>query len=245
MPIPNADDARLARPWDDRPAAGALPPLWHRLRRGRRRAGPARVSALRDARHVGSATTGGVPGVAPGDRHLPDPDRPGRPRPSTLRRAPAPGPGGGRVDWIRQAAPLSTAARELLATIERADTWALPRLGAALYRRQHSAGASPASRRPSDGGSGPPTGRAGQPGRRNACLGSKPAQALGTSLAYPPARVSLTRRSDPSVHTYRSCSVDPSVELVQDFRDKERAGELEVNAAFTERVEGLSKVASR
>ena len=47
---------------------------------------------------------------------------------------------------IRQAAldaatPLSVAARELLATIERADLWALPRMGAALYRRQHAAGA--------------------------------------------------------------------------------------------------------
>ena len=39
------------------------------------------------------------------------------------------------------AAPLSRAARELLATIERADAWALPRVGAALYRRQHAAGA--------------------------------------------------------------------------------------------------------
>jgi hypothetical protein len=39
------------------------------------------------------------------------------------------------------ATPLSAAARELLATIERADAWALPRLGAALYRRQHAGGA--------------------------------------------------------------------------------------------------------
>jgi hypothetical protein len=37
--------------------------------------------------------------------------------------------------------PLSAAARELLATIERANDRALPRLGAALYRRQHAAGA--------------------------------------------------------------------------------------------------------
>jgi hypothetical protein len=47
---------------------------------------------------------------------------------------------------IRQAAldaavPLSAAARELLAAIQRADEWALPRLGAAFYRRQHAAGA--------------------------------------------------------------------------------------------------------
>jgi hypothetical protein len=39
------------------------------------------------------------------------------------------------------AAPLSAAASELPGTIERTDTWALPRLGAALYRRQHAAGA--------------------------------------------------------------------------------------------------------
>jgi hypothetical protein len=39
------------------------------------------------------------------------------------------------------AVPLSAAARELLATIECADKWALPRLGAVLYRRQHAAGA--------------------------------------------------------------------------------------------------------
>jgi hypothetical protein len=47
---------------------------------------------------------------------------------------------------IRQAAldaavPLSAAARELLGAIDRADTWALPRLGATLYRRQHGGGA--------------------------------------------------------------------------------------------------------
>lgn len=47
---------------------------------------------------------------------------------------------------IRQAAldaavPLSAAARELLGAIDRADTWALPHLGAVLYRRQHAAGA--------------------------------------------------------------------------------------------------------
>jgi hypothetical protein len=47
---------------------------------------------------------------------------------------------------IRQAAldaatPLSIAARELLDAIERADAWALPRLGAALYRRQHAVSA--------------------------------------------------------------------------------------------------------
>jgi hypothetical protein len=47
---------------------------------------------------------------------------------------------------IRQAAldaraPLSAAARQLLGGIDRADTWALPRLGATLYRRQHAAGA--------------------------------------------------------------------------------------------------------
>ena len=54
------------------------------------------------------------------------------------------------VTWtryrIRQAAldaaaPLSPGARDMLADIERAETWALPRLGAALYRRQHAAGA--------------------------------------------------------------------------------------------------------
>jgi hypothetical protein len=47
---------------------------------------------------------------------------------------------------IRQAAldaatPLSTAGRELLDAIGRTEAWALPRLGAALYRRQHAAGA--------------------------------------------------------------------------------------------------------
>jgi hypothetical protein len=47
---------------------------------------------------------------------------------------------------VRQAAldaavPLSATARELLTTIERAEAWALPRVGAALYRRQHVAGA--------------------------------------------------------------------------------------------------------
>ena len=39
------------------------------------------------------------------------------------------------------AAPIGPAARELLAAIEGADVWALPRLGAALYRRQHAADA--------------------------------------------------------------------------------------------------------
>jgi hypothetical protein len=39
------------------------------------------------------------------------------------------------------AAPLSSVARGLLAEIEGAAAWALPRLGAALYRRQHAAGA--------------------------------------------------------------------------------------------------------
>jgi hypothetical protein len=38
-------------------------------------------------------------------------------------------------------APLSPAARELLAAIEAADARTLPRLGAALYRRQHAAAA--------------------------------------------------------------------------------------------------------
>jgi hypothetical protein len=38
-------------------------------------------------------------------------------------------------------APLSAVARDLLAEIERAEPWALPRLGAMLYRRQHAAGA--------------------------------------------------------------------------------------------------------
>jgi hypothetical protein len=47
---------------------------------------------------------------------------------------------------IRQAAleaavPLSAAARELLAEIDRAEAWVLPRVGAALYRRQHAADA--------------------------------------------------------------------------------------------------------
>jgi hypothetical protein len=46
-----------------------------------------------------------------------------------------------RQATLDAATPLSAAARELLATIERADTWALPRVGAALYRRQHAAGA--------------------------------------------------------------------------------------------------------
>ena len=75
-------------------------------------AGAARVSALRDARHVGSAAARGVPGVAGRDRGLPDPDRPGRPRPSALRGAPAPGPGRRRLDALpdppgraRRAAP--------------------------------------------------------------------------------------------------------------------------------------------
>jgi hypothetical protein len=94
------------------------------------------------------AAAGGVPGVAPRDRDLPEPGCPERPRPSALRGAPAPRPGG--VAWtryrIRQTAldaamPLSAAARELLGAIDRADTWALPRLGAVLYRRQHAAGA--------------------------------------------------------------------------------------------------------
>jgi hypothetical protein len=39
------------------------------------------------------------------------------------------------------AAPLSPAARALLAEIETASAAALPRVGAALYRRQHAAGA--------------------------------------------------------------------------------------------------------
>jgi hypothetical protein len=39
------------------------------------------------------------------------------------------------------ATPLSSVARGLLAEIEGAAAWALPRLGAALYRRQHAAGA--------------------------------------------------------------------------------------------------------
>jgi hypothetical protein len=39
------------------------------------------------------------------------------------------------------AAPLSCVTRELLTEIEGGETWALPRLGVALYRRQHAAGA--------------------------------------------------------------------------------------------------------
>jgi hypothetical protein len=39
------------------------------------------------------------------------------------------------------ATPLSPVARDLLAEIERAEIWALPRLGETLYRRQHAAGA--------------------------------------------------------------------------------------------------------
>jgi hypothetical protein len=42
---------------------------------------------------------------------------------------------------LEAAVPLSATAHQLLVTIERTDTWALPRLGAALYRRQHAAGA--------------------------------------------------------------------------------------------------------
>ena len=42
---------------------------------------------------------------------------------------------------LEAAVPLSSCARDLLAEIEAAETWALPRLGAALYRRQHAAGA--------------------------------------------------------------------------------------------------------
>jgi hypothetical protein len=46
-----------------------------------------------------------------------------------------------RTAALDAAAPLSPVARNLLADIERTETWALPRLGAALYRRQHAAGA--------------------------------------------------------------------------------------------------------
>jgi hypothetical protein len=46
-----------------------------------------------------------------------------------------------RQTALDAAMPLSAAARELLDALERADAWALPRLGAALYRRQHAAGA--------------------------------------------------------------------------------------------------------
>jgi hypothetical protein len=46
-----------------------------------------------------------------------------------------------RQATLEAAAPLGAAARELLAEIEGAADWALPRVGAALYRSQHAAGA--------------------------------------------------------------------------------------------------------
>jgi hypothetical protein len=63
------------------------------------------------------------------------------------------------------AAPLSCVARELLAEIEDAESWALPRLGAGSTAAS-TRPTRPASRRPSGGESGPLTGRAGPPGRR-------------------------------------------------------------------------------
>ena len=115
----------------------------------RRRAGAARLSALRDARHVGSAATGGVPGVAGGDRGLPGARAAWRPRSPALRGAPAPGPGAasrGRATGSgrprsRRRCRSARVRADLLARSKHADTWALPRMGAALYRRQHAAGA--------------------------------------------------------------------------------------------------------
>ncbi len=79
---------------------------------------------------------------------LPDPDRPGRPRPSALRGAPAPGPGRRRVDAVPD--PPGRARRRGAAQRRRARAarddrarghLGAPALGAALYRRQHAAGA--------------------------------------------------------------------------------------------------------
>jgi hypothetical protein len=63
------------------------------------------------------------------------------------------------------AAPLGVAARELLAEIETADSGALPRLGAVLYRKQHASAGAPAVSGLECGGSGPLTGRTGRPAR--------------------------------------------------------------------------------
>ena len=80
------------------------------------------------------------------------PARPGPPWPtsagdSTRRDCPGPRPGS-RGPATGSARPRSTRRRRSAPprarcsrTIERAETWALPRLGAALYRRQHAAGA--------------------------------------------------------------------------------------------------------